>query len=125
MLPGTIEERRQLALDIMDQVNFFPKALEKKHAYVLGLLLNTITDPRIQTPVQLPLRTRIIHAIKKNTDLWARVSMFAIPFRSASDICKCQHHALSHVPKIGSCTGRVYRKGSSICKCKYFVGKGL
>lgn len=124
MLPGTIEERRQLVLDIMDQVNFYPKVFEHKHCYILGLLIHTLTDPRKHESLALHKGTRVITAIKKNPELWNRVSPFT-QLATSFAVCKCRHNKLNHKDK-GECRYILgYGSKSKLCKCKHFVQETL
>lgn len=119
MLPGTVTERRQLALDIIDHLNFFQRIFENKHSYVLALLLHTITDPRIQNPIILAKNTRVIAALKKCPELWIRVKPFAQMHPIYGKQCKCGHGKTTH--KLGGpCMGTKYYNDHHNCRCKGF-----
>lgn len=124
-LPLTFEERRVLALEVADHLNFFPKSFESKHAYVLGLILHQLTDPRVVKPLELRRGTRVISALKKNKGLWERLKPFFIPIQSwSSRQCKCGHMKDDHANRKGKCKEtRGYPRVN--CRCDHFRGKEL
>lgn len=121
-----MQERQQLALDLLQHCNVFPTMWEGRHAWVIGQLLHTITDPRETQPLKLSKGTRLIAAIKKDSVLWGRVKSFVEAY-SWNKKCKCGHGESYHSGILGCCTGRKRRYDSSSpqCKCNHYEERGL
>lgn len=126
MLPGTLEERRALALEVMDYINFFPAAFEKNHPTVLGLVIHTLTDLRIQEPTGLKRRSKVISAIKKNKKLWTKIKVYfkANPVNAWYELCTCTHRGIHHTTVRDPLTGISQKRERCKlegCDCKKFT----
>lgn len=123
----SMQERRQLVLDVMDHVNFYPYLFEKKNFCVIGKLLHVLTDPREMNPIPIQKGTRAIAALKRNKELWNKVKTFMIPDTNywSGRRCKCLHYTHSHAGKEaeGKCQG-TDSQGKS-CKCVGFTPRDL
>lgn len=130
-MPGTvpnlsIEERRALALEVLEYCNLFPKLWEGRHSWMVGQLLHWITDPRETKPFEVNRGTRVGAALKKNPALWARVKGF-MSRKWYNDECKCRHDKDNHRNKKYECTQRKrrYDQTSPTCGCTKYEERGL
>lgn len=110
----SLEERQQLALDIINYCNLCPTLWNGNYTKFLPLILNVITDPRKSEKLILQ-SSRVISLLKKNKELWNKVKLFLC--RSYwKQICKCKHGAGFH--HYAECT-------VTTCLCKNYEEKEL
>lgn len=126
MLPGSVSERTQLAMEMLQYLNLQDNLWDRGStsiASLVAIMLHQVSDPRNQEPLSINRNTSTVAALKRNANLWLRL----IPYFKPDDMrCVCGPYH-EHVGGTGRCKShkKYFDTASPKCTCKAYRLKPL